>query len=199
MPQRYDFVSVDSFEGGKLAGETLRAAGCERICYVGRIPPDLPEQAYDMASTQRLAGFEAGLGYKLDDSVKLGCDFYQTAPGAQVVAEYLALHPRPDGVFAASDEIAVGFVHGAWAHGLQPGEDYQIIGFDGQQIGRVIGGGSLTTIDAPMVEMGEMAAMMLMDRMQNPRRGVRQILHMGTVYHGVTVHQPNAEPVELPT
>src|SRR5690606_5011079 len=81
MPERYDFVTVDSFEGGRLAGQTLREAGCRRVCFVGCSPETEPRSHFDLASRQRLAGLEAGLGWKLDDELKLDCGFYQTAPG----------------------------------------------------------------------------------------------------------------------
>lgn len=173
MPGGYDIVSVDSDQGGYLAGEHLRKIGCESVCFVG-CRNDV-EFGYDMTSAVRLAGFERGWGEPLPRERCCVVHRYISANGAQAVAKYLAMAPRPQGVFCASDDLAFGFVHGALAHGLHAGRDYRLIGFDGQDRGRDIDGGPLTTIEVPTTRMGAVAAQLLTDRFNQPGQPVRRL------------------------
>jgi LacI family transcriptional regulator len=90
-------------------------------------------------------------------------------------------------IFTVSDDIAFGFINGALSHNLRPGRDYQIIGMDGQQMGKELGIGTLTTVAAPIAEMGKMAAKLLVDRFSNPGRRSQRILLGCDLIDGNTV------------
>lgn len=161
--QQLDVITVDSWQGGYLAGKHMRAIGCESVAYLGVWANRFDE--HTPTSAARLSGFEAGFGAKVPESHYLRSSMYQTTVGANRVCDWLAMSPRPPGVFAASDDLAIGFVHGALAHGLEAGVDYQIVGFDGQQRGQAMAGHQLTTVRVPMADMGRHAAMLLADRL----------------------------------
>lgn len=180
--ERYDFVTVDELHGGELAGRLLRAAGCRQCCFLGRGKPPTFERC-DQTSALRLYGFEGGWGDSIEPQHILLRYGYSPQAGGQIFQRhYLGLPgDRPDGIFAASDELAVGFIGAAAAHGLLPGRDYQIVGFDGQDLG----GASLTTVQVPSVEMGRRAARLLIERFADPDRPVHRLqleckLHRGT-------------------
>jgi len=180
-----DIVTVDSYQGGFLAGAHMRDIGCKAVSFLGvwhRERRDVP----DPSCAARLAGFEAGWGYPINHKHDLRCTNFVTSQGAARVPDWLAMNPRPAGIFAASDDMAVGFVHGARAHGLEAGVDYQIIGFDGQVRGRELDGRSLTTIEVPMSEMGRHAAMLLTDRIQHPHVPARRVTLSTTLFPGNT-------------
>jgi len=181
----YDVVSVDSEQGGMLAADHLKTRGCKSVCFLGVRHRDNASN-YDLTSSSRLTGFERVWGECLSPQRRLIVEAYMTKWGAKAVADYLQMNPRPEAVFAASDELAIGFVHGALAHGLEPGHDYQILGFDGQQCARELAGGPLTTVAVPGMEMGELGAALLTQRMLRPQQNVRRVLLGCTIEKGVT-------------
>jgi LacI family transcriptional regulator len=91
---------------------------------------------------------------------------------------YLELPDRPKAVFAAADDIAMGFLAAAASHGLEPGRDFTLIGFDGLEQTSDSTGRTLTTIDVPLEEMGSRAGQLLIERLANPSM-TRQRLYLG--------------------
>jgi DNA-binding LacI/PurR family transcriptional regulator len=182
---RYDVVSVDSEQGGYLLGCLARERGEETVLFLGG--GARRDGAYDLTSETRLQGFLRGWGRTLPDDALIHVPNYSTAEGAKVAGTYAERgDKRPGFVFAASDDLAVGFMHGAWAYGLQPGRDYRLVGFDGQHRGRLLEGARLTSIDVPMQAMGQTAANLLMERLANPEQCVRRVVLGGSVFHGDT-------------
>lgn len=186
MGGRYDIVTVDHQQGARLAGGRMRAAGLKSACFLGRRPEEDPRH-YDQTSAERLAGFERGFGQPVPEPYQLSAKAYCVDFGARAIETYLQLKPRPEALFAASDELAVGFVLGALARGLEPTRDYHIIGFDGQKIGRELAAGPLTTVAVPVAQMGRHAAALLMDRFDQPDQPVRKTLFDCSIYEGATV------------
>jgi LacI family transcriptional regulator, repressor for deo operon, udp, cdd, tsx, nupC, and nupG len=179
----YDIVMADSEQGGYLAGEHLRTLAFKSVCFIG---VKTTSRRYDHTSALRLEGFEAGWGACVPPEFQLDAEFYTTTAGASIVRQFLALKPRPQAIFCASDDIAVGFVHGALAHGMQPGKDYALVGFDGQQRGRHLPTGELTTAAIPADLMGRSAANFLITRMAYPDLPVRRLQLGCTLYRGNT-------------
>jgi DNA-binding LacI/PurR family transcriptional regulator len=186
--EHYDFVSVDSEQGGVLAGNLARQVDCRSACFVGSSCSEDPTR-FGLTSELRLRGFLRGWGRPVEACQQIRAARYIAAEGAKAFAEFHALTPRPELVFAASDDLAVGFVHGGLAHGARPGVDYQLIGFDGQACGGQVDGGPLTTIKVPMSDMGHTAARMLRERFENPQQPVRRIFLSGTLQTGATARQ----------
>jgi DNA-binding LacI/PurR family transcriptional regulator len=190
----YDMVSVEQEHGGFLAGRFLREAGCTTGCYLGRKAKS-SDTEYDQVSTARLIGFEEAWGRSLPGSSRLMCRWYTEDAAADVVQKFLALTPRPDAIFAASDELALGFIYGALGVGLEPRRDYSIVGFDGQVRGRELKCGPLSTIDAPLREMSLRGAEFLEDRLLNPGRPLRRLNLGPQLFAGNTVRM---SPTSLP-
>ncbi len=165
----YDVVSVDSEQGGRLAGEHFAADQSRGVMFIGRHWPDKRDQ-YDRTSAARLHGFEQGLQQAVPKGGQVDLPFYAGTEGARYAGRYVQLKHRPHCIFAASDEIAIGFIYGALAHGLVMGKDYRIIGFDGQQRGRELPAGKLTSVEVPFQLMGTHAGQLLMDRLTQPGR-----------------------------
>src|SRR5690606_32810273 len=143
----YDIIGVDSVQGAFLAGRYLRELGAESLGYLG---VGEPAAGYDTTSGTRLRGLLQGFG---DPPSALYCwhaTQYIIEAGARLAAEYWRAERRPDALFAASDELATGFIFGMLGHGQLPGRDYQIMGFDGQMRGRGLQCGPLTTVEVPM-------------------------------------------------
>jgi DNA-binding LacI/PurR family transcriptional regulator/DNA-binding transcriptional regulator YhcF (GntR family) len=176
MGGRFDVVSVDQEQGGFLAGEHARLFNSE-VCFLGVRHRDQPGE-FDPTSAGRLAGFQHGLGRRLPAAMQLMDEAYDYWAGSRMMGRWFRLPQRPPLVFAASDDLAIGFIIAAQSYDLHPGVDYHIIGFDGQRIGRKIASGALTTVRVPAEQMGARAAQLLGERLLDPDQSVRR-LHLG--------------------
>jgi len=164
----YDLVAPDYVQGGALAARRLREAGCRNAAILsGRGPYDHIHYLCS-AAARRILGFTSAWGSELKGSI-LHTSGTVPQEGAAKLEEFLSLVPRPDGVFVTCDDLAFGFCHGLIAHGLQPGRDVKVIGCDGQPP-RFEGEPRLTTIEAPLDEMGRIAARLAILRAQQPGR-----------------------------
>jgi DNA-binding LacI/PurR family transcriptional regulator len=122
-------VGSDNRKGGDLAASHLIARGCERIAFFG------DPKAQEIA--QRLDGCR-------DAMARAGLADQLTVVPAHLVAE--AAHPdiaaylgqadqRPQGIFAASDVIAMSALRALAEQGLSVPGDVRVIGYDGLAMG----------------------------------------------------------------
>jgi len=192
MSGNFDVVSVEHMQGTHLAGELFRESGHDEVCFLGVSNQRRPvlrapaAASYTETSLNRLCGFEGGFGRSIPSAHYLFADYYSTRWGARAAADYVRMSPRPRAVYCISDELAVGFIQGATAHHLIPGEDYVIVGFDGRKIGRQVEQGPLTTVRVPAEQMGQTAAELLARRLNNPGESVRRILLGCGIFEGAT-------------
>lgn len=114
-------VGSDNHAGGRLAAAHLLGLGRRRIAFVGN--PSVPEFAARHAGlTEGLAA--AGLTPQLLPAAL-------TAEGAHAaIAAALAAEPPPDGIFAASDIIAMSALRALAERGLSVPGDVAVIGYD---------------------------------------------------------------------
>ena len=127
--QSHCTVGSDNILGGEMAARHLLDRGCERIAFFG--DPRALEIAQRLEGCKR-AMEQAGLADRL------------TVFPAQLVAE--AAHPdiaaylgsvgeRPQGIFAASDVVAMSAIRALTEFGLAVPADVKVIGYDGLAIG----------------------------------------------------------------
>jgi DNA-binding LacI/PurR family transcriptional regulator len=117
-------VSADDFAGGQLAAEAMIRAGIER-------PALVSAPAYTSTGRARSRGFYttfARLG--LPPPVEVGGDLsYDKAFAA--TCELMSRSPKPDGIFAASDLMAMGVMDALrYQLGYRVPEEVQVIGYD---------------------------------------------------------------------
>jgi DNA-binding LacI/PurR family transcriptional regulator len=99
-----------------------------------------------------------------DDIVK--CDDIESAE--RLVPRLLMRQPRPDAIFAVNDLTAAQALMIIKRHGLKIPDDIAVVGFTNSQIATLTDPG-LTSVDQKGYEMGQMAAKLLLDRIENPR------------------------------
>lgn len=73
------------------------------------------------------------------------------------------------GVLAGNDEIALGVLQAAQDAGLSVPRDVRIVGFDDTRIASMVRP-RLSTVRVPLVEVGEKAVQLLLERIEDPRR-----------------------------
>jgi DNA-binding LacI/PurR family transcriptional regulator len=84
--------------------------------------------------------------------------------GLQATEQWLALAPeqRPTAIVAVTDTMAIGAMRAIHSHGLMPGKDVAVIGFDDTPMARFLWP-PLTTIRQPIREAGHKCVEMLVN------------------------------------
>ena len=152
-------VDAANRSGGRLAVEHLLGIGRRRIAVVAG-PQDM-SSGHDRLAGARDAMRAAGLD-PADLAVVVGD--YTEESGARAAAELLAGGRAPDGVFAASDLMAVGVLRVVRDAGLTVPGDVALVGFDDAPLCRHTDP-ELTTVRQPVEEMGRVLAHVLLARL----------------------------------
>lgn len=164
---RFPSVRVDDVAVGRLAADHLLELGHRRIAHIQglRLSP----------ASLRKKGFEARLrerGLPLDSGFIASGNF-DLSSGREAMKKLLALRRRPTAVFAANDPMAVGAVYACREAGLSVPGDISIMGA-GNIEGEHLPSPFLSTIDWPRVELGRIAASMLIAAIANPGQEPRE-------------------------
>ncbi|QOY33862.1 catabolite control protein A [Anaerobacillus isosaccharinicus] len=111
---------------------------------------------------QKYAGFrkaieEAAISFK-DDYVVIGDYTYDS--GIEAMEKFLELNERPTAIFAGTDEMALGIIHGAQDRGLNVPEDLEVIGFDNTRLAAMVRP-TLTSVVQPMYDIGAVSMRLL--------------------------------------
>jgi len=123
--QRHCSVGTDNFKGGRLAAEHLIERGCERIAFFG--DPSVRElsQRYEgCRAAMKKAGIEKNLSVVPAHLVAETAD-------PDIAAFLGAAREKPQGIFAASDVIAMSALGALSDYGLAVPADVRVVGFDG--------------------------------------------------------------------
>lgn len=152
-------VVVDNVKGGYIAGKYLIEKGRKKLCYIGGA-----EDSFSVK--ERFEGFfqaaESSISVSLSpDLVKFGD--YRQKSGYRIMKELLENRNIPDAVFASNDLLAIGVIQAIRASGLKVPEDISVIGFDNIAAAG-FGEVELTTIEHPKYRMGELAAGILLEK-----------------------------------
>jgi len=195
-PGRYDLLSVDDEQGAYLAGRRLRQAGCKSVCFVGGHNRNARDQ-FNRVALRRLRGFERGWGEPVPEANRIVTGSYDIKYGATAVAKYVAMSPRPEAVFTASDDLACGFQIGSFSHELFAGKDYQLIGFDKQQRAVDAPEGPITSIEVPRRELGLRAAELMASRLADVDQPPRKVQLGCRLFEGTTVRPVQSNDMSL--
>ena len=159
-------VGIDDVAGSRMAVQHLVNLGHERIGLIsGRALPTpfRPEENRIVGYHETLA--EAGLAIEPDLEA---CGHFTIEGGERAMTSLLARPRPPTAVFAMSDEMAFGALRSLRSHGLEPGRDVSVVGFDGHEMAEHL---DLTTVVQPVEQIGARAARTLLDRLDNPTGG----------------------------
>ncbi len=161
-------VVLDDFDAGYQATKHLIGQGNTRIAYVGG-PINL------IINQDRMAGYnkalsEAGLNTK--DEWIIHCDSGDYEDGRKR-SERLVNSKEIDGLFAATDMLAIGAIKNAKKAGLTVPGDLSVVGFSNWSIGTLYEP-SLSTMSQPGYEMGLKAAELLIKQIDNPDQMVNE-------------------------
>jgi LacI family transcriptional regulator len=156
-----DKVVVDDVNGAFQAVTHLLEQGCKKILHL--TAPD-----HLLITKNRLEGYKRALsraGVPFDENLIVQCDTYN---GAIIRLEKLIKNKELDidGVFAVNDATAIGAMRGIKNAGLKVPQDIKVVGFTNGLIS-LMTEPQLTTIEQHGFEMGQIAARILLSRIDN--------------------------------
>ena len=155
-------VMIDNREGAMKAIEHLHALGHRRIGHVSG-----PEQ--NVLTQARSDGARAAmekLGLQLREDWFLPGDFTLQS-GIDAASRWMGMDDRPTAMFCASDQMAFGFISQLNRGGYRVPEHVSVAGFDDIDIARCYIP-ALTTIRQPRLDIGSIAATMLIQLISSP-------------------------------
>ncbi len=187
-----NFVGVDDEVAGRIATEHLIDAGCRTVAHIrGRD---------NSTGVRRFEGYKQavmrrGLSYSVDLVVaRSSVDTDSTRLGAEAMRLLLNRKPRPDGVFAYNDPLAIGAMHAILETGLRIPEDIAVIGcgnlhYDGSL--RV----PLSSIDQHNSMIGERTGKILLKLIESkiPPEPIRVILNPSLIIRSSTMRKSLAQ------
>ena len=154
-----DSVYSDDDAGARAATEHLLALGHTRIAHFAG--PEYEGHTVRRKSYER-AMKEAGL----KPHVVTAEDYTQEA-GERAAARLLDAPDRPTAIFTHNDQFALGVREAAYARGLTVPGDLSLVGYDDSRIAR-LHGIDLTSVDLHAVELGRVAGVVALERLDNP-------------------------------
>ncbi len=147
---RLAFVAVDNVGAARVATTHLLDSGRRRVVHLAA--PSFQTTMADRSAGYRTAMEQAGLTSQVVETDG-------TAEGGREAAARLLDRPageRPDGLFAATDRVAVGAMAAAADRGIQVPTDLGVVGFDDTPMAAYVRP-SLTTVAQPGRRLGEAA------------------------------------------
>jgi len=168
---KFSAITINDFEGGRLAAQHLIAQGYRHYAYV--YFDELPQYSIH-PEFQRLAGFRETLtaaGFSLPE------EYIKYVPVSRVgirekLRQLFELPDPPTAIFAPSDDLAIRVIHHARELGLHVPRDLAVVGFDDIDIAEHI---DLTTISQRLRDSGQTAVELLLARLSNPKRPIQQV------------------------
>ncbi|VVO13003.1 LacI family DNA-binding transcriptional regulator [Pseudomonas fluorescens] len=162
-----DMVRIDHEYGAYLATRHLLDLGHRDIACIGG-------PAHTSVAQMRLAGYCRALkeaGVQVPRERMLESDFTSTG-GYSAAARLLEKNP-PSAIFAGNDMIGIGVLRAAAERNIRVPSELSVIGFDDIQMSRYVYP-ALTTVGQSILELGEMAAQVLLRRIASPQLATDQ-------------------------
>jgi len=190
--EQIDYISADNLRGGFEATRHLIDLGHQRIGFIGAT-------LENEAKLKRLQGYLNALekhGIEIDERLvtgrreaRTGIPGYSTEKiGYEGMKRLLSLPNRPTAIFARNDFTAIGAMTAVKGAGLRIPQDVAIIGFDDIPLA-VHMSPSLSTVRQPMRLQGQIAAELLLRRIESHENLLReqQILNCELIIRESTV------------
>jgi DNA-binding LacI/PurR family transcriptional regulator len=165
-----DTVIADNVHGARMAVDHLLRIGHRRVGYVG----GRPELS---TSRERLQGYQQALeehGVPFDASLVREGDSRQ-AGGRQMTADLLRLPQPPTALLVGNNLMTLGALETIHLMGLRIPDDVAIVGYDDIPWALAFHP-PLTAVRQPADEIGQRAAELLLQRIDNPKRSTSIVM-----------------------
>lgn len=163
-----DSVTVNNFRAAFEATEHMIEQGCRRIGFVAG-------PVTTTTGSRRLAGYKAALrAAGLSDDADLVASGEFRIDGGRAATEELLQHDI-DGLFAANNLMTIGALETLGAHGIEPGRDLAVVGFDDINWATALRP-PLTAVSQPTYEIGRTTAELLLRRIRGEQLPLQRIV-----------------------
>jgi LacI family transcriptional regulator len=184
-----DFVGVDDEKGAYIAVRHLISVGKSRILFMGGPKDTTPTR-------KRLSGAKRALAEAClspEESMIVAYGRFDIDSGKRIFKRMLKSGRGFDGIFAANDLMAIGALIAAYQLGVKIPEEMAIVGFDDIALASYPGIG-LTTVHQPKRRLGELAAQMLLERIEGGRSSPKSVcLRPKLIVRATTVNKGKRE------
>jgi LacI family transcriptional regulator len=168
----FDRISWDNVQGIADAVRHLYRLGHHRIAFL-RGPSD--RQGTD----ERLQGYQSGLaecGLEFVSLYVASGDYTAEPVDWQQATEQLLSAPtRPTAVIASDDSVAAVVMRTVQGHGLRIPADMAVVGVDDQPFAALLTP-ALTTVRLPIIEAGQQAITLLLERLRDRSSGAARMM-----------------------
>jgi LacI family transcriptional regulator, galactose operon repressor len=172
-------VTIDNLVGARAAVEHLVGLGHRHIAYIGATPRAAQHRpgsaTWPDVEEERLDGYRNAMrdhGLPVDDNL-IALGRYYTAEGRErpndgyvAMRRFLQQANPPAAVFATSDLLAAGALQAIYERSLRVPDDISVVGFDDTYAPYFAP--PLTTVEQPMVEIGQAAARLVFQCLSDP-------------------------------
>jgi DNA-binding LacI/PurR family transcriptional regulator len=179
-------VVPDDYYGASLATGHLIGLGHRRIGYING-----PENWHTCRA--RLSGYKdtlAAHGLSFEPSLVQPGD-WEIESGYAAAKDFLNLAERPTAIFAANDVMALGAIYAVQDAGLKVPEDVAVVGYDNRNFTKTFRP-RITTVSMPVIEMGGVAAELLLKQIAEGRKEAEELKVQGQLIIRETCGAPEA-------
>jgi LacI family transcriptional regulator, galactose operon repressor len=162
-------VVPDDYFGASLATKHLIGLGHHRIGYING-----PENWHTCRA--RLRGYQdtlASHNLSFDASLIQPGD-WEMESGYAAAKNFLEQDKPPTAIFAANDSMALGAIYAIQDAGLRIPEDIAVVGYDNRNFTTTVRP-RITTVSMPVIEMGGVAAELLLKQIAEGRKEEEEI------------------------
>ena len=179
-------VVPDDYHGASLATGHLLHLGHRRIAYING-----PENWHTCRA--RLSGYRNTLAdHKLPfDEALVQPGDWELESGYAATKNFLNLSERPTAIFVANDLMALGAMYAIQDAGLGVPEDVAVVGYDNRNFTKTVRP-RITTVSMPVIEMGGVAAALLLNQIAEGRKEEEEIKVKGQLIVRETCGAPEA-------
>src|SRR5215216_5712372 len=179
-------VVPDDYHGASLATQHLIQLGHARIAYING-----PENWHTCRA--RLSGYKDTLAthhLPFDASLVQPGD-WEIESGYAAAQNLLKLANRPTAIFAANDAMALGAIYAIQDVRLNVPGDVAVVGYDNRNFTKTVRP-QITTVNMPVIEMGGVAAELLLKQVAEGRKEEDEIKVKGQLIIRETCGAPEA-------
>ncbi|SEP83942.1 LacI family DNA-binding transcriptional regulator [Basfia succiniciproducens] len=163
-------VSIDDISATEFVIDQLVKTGKKRIALINH------DLSYQYAQHRELGYLNGLKRHGLTYCEIIYADELDYLSGKEAVLSLLKNAQRPDAILAISDVLAAGVINGLNELNVAIPEDIAVVGFDGIDISQITTP-SLSTIQQPCKEIGEMAFSLLLQQIDSTS-SVKRVHHL---------------------
>jgi DNA-binding LacI/PurR family transcriptional regulator len=185
----WDAVMTDNLRGATLATRHLIERGHRQIAFLGGPEhPSIIERRVGYENTVRKHGLPATVFSTPD---------LTTGDGQSALLEMLQKAPQCTAIMCANDNLAIGALRQLQSLEYKAPEELSIVGFDDIHTTGFTSP-PITTIHIDRVALGQLAAQLLIGRINNPERAIIESIVGVTLIERASVSAPRTYPLSCP-